>query len=91
MSASGNNQTHAGKLAVPKSHKDTGKPMASAAALACEMPFIQAIKAAMTPAKVAISMAKEGTLPCSCKNKYKNQAAPHTASADKGQRIKFDN
>jgi hypothetical protein len=34
ISAKGNNQTHAGKCALPSNHKETGKPSAKATALA---------------------------------------------------------
>jgi hypothetical protein len=65
--ASGNNQTQAGKLALPNNHKETGKPMDKAAALALEIPFNHAKAAAKTPKDVAISMATEGWVPCSAK------------------------
>jgi hypothetical protein len=55
----GNSQTQAGTVAMPISQKDTGKPMAKAAVLACEKPLCQAVAAAMTPALVAKSMATE--------------------------------
>ena len=89
--AKGKSQTQAGIVAAPSNHKDTGKPMAKATALAWEMPRIQAIMAAKKPAKVVMIMATEGYVPWSTKKMYKNHAAPQTPNADKGQRIKFDN
>jgi hypothetical protein len=55
----GNNQTQAGTLAMPKSQKETGKPMANAAVLAWEKPLCQATAAAKTPPQVANIMATE--------------------------------
>jgi hypothetical protein len=49
------------KWLYPTTTIDTGKPTAAkATARACEMPRIQAIMAAKTPAKVDMIMAKEG-------------------------------
>ncbi len=87
----GNNQTQAGKLAVPISQKETGNPMANAAARACEMPLCHPSAAAMTPSMVANNMATEECTPWLVKKRNKYQAAPQTAKAVKGQRIRFDN
>ena len=48
---------------MPNSHKETGNPMAKAAARACEMPRIQDNMAAKKPAKVVKIMANEGLVP----------------------------
>jgi hypothetical protein len=47
--------------------------------------------AAKKLAKVHKIMANEGFAPWSTRKMYRNQAAPQTAKADTGQRIKFDN
>jgi hypothetical protein len=91
MITKGSNQIQAGIVAVPKSQNDTGKPMAKAATLACDMRLCQPIAAAMMLAMVANSMATEECMSSSIKKIYKYQAPPQTPSAVKGQRIKFDN
>ena len=67
INTKGNNQTQAGSVAVPNNQNDTGNPMASAAARACEIPLCQPMAAADTPTKVANNMATDECMPCSTK------------------------